>query len=571
MRHDLFISYSRKDQTWIEPIIQAFRSQGLSVWWDELVDEGRWGPAIESALNDAKRVVAFISRNVVAAERHFVEAEMLRAHSARKLIPIKIGEFTMPLHIEGIVIGEKMYFSPDFRHFVDSLGFRRICQVFGKGSNGPPVTTAQTGAEWLSSGPSLSEVAFATAIAVCESARIAVVTEFANDLERRLRMQLAPEDPAAAPRTMDDLFNSRSRQLEAVGALRYQETHGRYGFTYECVRFADAQRSTEFLMHVWDELDAIRSSVIDWLDHLTHTANADARQRIGLTIGALARTHFSSVYERLIGRWILDEHPATRDVADLALRVAVFDPTLKTAVERIVKDLSESRIVKELRAAVELACGYTGSQIEGLAIETLKRVGQSKHADFKVLAAMEDAINFMLRSAMEADDNSLLDLDKLIAELSKWVRSSKDGMHSRLPMYLFLYLMDRIPLAAPDTVDGLLSLRALTCLPDRKSDTAAVFDALLRDPGDNQNFSPRQGAQSILKKWQTDDARADLSDDDDPVLALGTAIYRICRSERDRNRLVFTLRRRYSKDQITGKEIVLIPDSSDEHQHGSRV
>jgi hypothetical protein len=59
--------------------------------------------------------------------------ERQRAFEADKLIPVKIGEFTMPLNIEGITIGRQMILVPDFDAFLTGGGFQCVCHVLGKG------------------------------------------------------------------------------------------------------------------------------------------------------------------------------------------------------------------------------------------------------------------------------------------------------------------------------------------------------------------------------------------------------------------------------------------------------
>ncbi|MCF4127618.1 toll/interleukin-1 receptor domain-containing protein [Methylobacterium sp. SyP6R] len=542
---NLFISYSRADQDQVRPIVETFERAGLSVWWDELIDPGRrWSDALEREIDAADYVIAFLSRNVFASDNSYVAVEIERAHKQDKLIPVKIGEFTMSIGIEGVIKDRQIILTPNFDSFVQGRGFLRVCRLLNRGTTIAQEPKTETASDWLETGPSLDDLSTAIAIAVAESAPLATVTPLARDLERRLGEVLGAQ--AGAEKALGTILASRTKRLAAVGAVRYPETHGRLGIEIECVRFADPHRAYDLLLHVWDEFDGLRPALIDWLGHLTHTVGADTRLRIGLMIGTLARNRFASVYDNLIRPWMLDEHPATRDVADIALSIAVFDATLRSAVSDLVRDLTGSRDQKHLRAAVELACGYTGSRIEGLSLDVLKRVAQSKHTNFKVLEVMRAAVEYLVQQSMATEDQSLFNFGKLIGQLADWACRPDDGTPQRLPIYLFLNLMELLPLTAPATVDGLLSLQALMEREDTRNATAAVFEAALRDGGSDA-FSPRESAQATLKNWQEEGAEAD---GPDPLLTLARAIYVACTTDRDRDRLVHTLRRRYTRTRL---------------------
>ena len=37
---DIFVSYSRSDRERVEPLVRALEGEGLSVWWDPLIEPG---------------------------------------------------------------------------------------------------------------------------------------------------------------------------------------------------------------------------------------------------------------------------------------------------------------------------------------------------------------------------------------------------------------------------------------------------------------------------------------------------------------------------------------------------
>jgi hypothetical protein len=552
---DIFISYSSLDRSSVRRVVDAFERTGITIWWDQMIQEGRWGSEIEDALDNSDRVIAFISKNVAYSERYYVPAEMQRAQNQKKLIPLKVGEFTVPLMIEGIIFGEQLTFIKDFDDFLNGPHFRRICDlVRGRPEASLPVTAIPEWG-WLETDQSVEKLSLATALAVAEGSPLAVVLEFSKEFERRLEAELVSRSVDHPQGDVLSFLSPRTTKLAAIGARRYTEKHARLGVDIECVRFDEPGRADETLARIWDEYDNIHAHLKSWLGHLSRTANQDARQRMGLTIGRLLRTHFASVHDALILPWIREEHGATRDVADMALAISVFDPALKDVIETIVGNFASSRDTTLLRAAVELACGYTGSQIKGLAIKTLKTVGESKHADFKVFDAMENSISFMVQGSLESDDNSLLNLDLLIGDLAEWAKQPTTKTPQRLPTFLFLSLMSRLPVRAPKSVSGRLSLEALTVNKTPRRATADVFNVALRDAGDS-GFSPRIKATAILKRWM--DAVGE-DDDTDPLLVLARDIYANAPTDRDRDRLAFALRARYEQQDLMADIVEALP------------
>jgi len=557
--YDLFISYSSKDKPAIEKIDSAFKQQELSVWRDDRIYEGSvWSDKIEQALAQSRRVIAFVSPNVIKAKYAFVMAEMQRAFEADKLIPIKIGEFTMPLNMEGITIGLQMILAPDFDTFLTGGGFQRICHVLGKSeapasSKNVPLSTSQ----WLENGPPLSGFSLAIAVSVTESASLATITDFAHDLENRIKStvqsdKIKKSNPAEA---FARLTTPLTKQLKNIKAKRYSEKHGRHGLTHECIRFEDPCRASELLNYVWNEYTELHRPVLDWLDHIAGTTDPDVRRRIGLMIGNLARSNFVSVFNRLIGKWMLDDNPAIRDVADMALSIAVFDPAVNTAVKNKIHELAKSNETECLRAAVEFACGHTGSRIQGFSIDILKRVAKSENTDFEVLSTMQEAIEFMLNTALTSDDNSLYDLNTLIVELSDWAQKPEDEIPQRLPMLLFLSLMQNLPLEEPEHVFGGLSLQALIAENKTREATADVFESALRDRGE-ESFCPRKEAQGILQAWQ-EEMKEKNSKNESQLLALAQTIYQKCKQTRDRERLVYTFKKSFTEEQLRAQVIYL--------------
>lgn len=547
---DLFISYSSLDRESIRPIVAAFEAIGLEVWWDQFIVEQRWSDHIEEAIAASRRVLAFISRNVNASPRYYVQAEMQRAQAARKLIPVKVGEFTMSLFIEGITLGEQTLYADDFNNFLTGAGFSTVCRLFGRHTQVEMPDRKASVEEWFAGGLTEEQMALAASIAVAESASLSAVMDLSKDLSRRLGAMMAALDTEAkGPKPISSILQSRTKRLQGVQAKLFSERHRRFGVDYECVRFEEPNRAQEVLGYLWDECDGIHPALFAWLDHLTHTANPDVRKRAALMLGVLARSRFASVFDTLFARWIMDDHPATRDVADMALAVTALEDSYKSTISEIVRDLSLSRNKTRLRAAVELACGYTGARIKGLAIKTLKTVARSDHTDFEVLEVMRNCIEFTLRESLGSDDSSLLDITQLVSDLSEWARAPDDETPSLLPIYLFLGFMSGLPVRPPHDGEGMLSLETITETEETCVPAALVFEAALRRVGDVETFSPTKVAVGILAKWIAEDE----GDDPDPLLDFAAHVYAACKSDRDKRRLAYALRQRYSPEELVSQ------------------
>ena len=85
----IFVSYSRKDQSLVAPLVDLIRSLGSRVFMDvkSIVPGDKWRPALTQALADASVVVVFWCEH--SASSHEVESEYMAAHNQNKaIIPV---------------------------------------------------------------------------------------------------------------------------------------------------------------------------------------------------------------------------------------------------------------------------------------------------------------------------------------------------------------------------------------------------------------------------------------------------------------------------------------------------
>lgn len=93
---DVFISYAAEDRDRVEALVFLLQEEGLSVWWDKLVDVGKsFDPVIEAALEGAKCVVVFWS--VYSIKSAWVKAEASEGLERQILIPVLLDPVRVPL------------------------------------------------------------------------------------------------------------------------------------------------------------------------------------------------------------------------------------------------------------------------------------------------------------------------------------------------------------------------------------------------------------------------------------------------------------------------------------------
>jgi hypothetical protein len=563
---DVFLSYSGADKEYAERFIAALAARGISVWWDQARrgDVTTWSEDIGGQLDAAGRVIALVTPNVIASQRPHVLAEMDIAYTQRKLIPIQIGVFRLPLNFLSLMIELNRRSFDDFDQLLTTEALDDICCALGEADR--VAAGASSVPRALGAGMTVERVSLAIAMAVFEEMSLTTITEAAAKLEARFKEQQGDSEVQKP-----DLFRLRSARLREIGAITYPLMHPRLGVALERARFAEAGTGFALFEYIWDEFDGLRDCVLAWLDELAGSSGPDVRAAVGLMIGAMARTRFASILEHVIAPWMMADTRATREVADLALRVALDAPGIGTAVQVQVQDWGRASTLPQIRAAIELACGYTGSRMPNLAISTLKIVAGSRAAGLDTLEVMREAIAFLADSNRNAADGSLFDLAQLVHDLCEWTGEDtprKDD--KRLPLFLFLELMRQLPIRAPKAVPGVLSLQAIAANPEMARPVARMFDRALRDSS-VVGFTARDHARQILK--QLGKRAGELAKrghlPDDPVLALAREIYAISVSERDRDRIAFAMRRYYSREQLENQSAA--PLIEDVHWSGGVI
>ena len=96
---DIFLSYNREDQARAKLFADAFKAQGLDVWWDTALTPGEaYDQVTEKALKTAKAVVVLWSSRSV--ESRWVRAEATLADRNKTLVPCMIEPCERPIMFE---------------------------------------------------------------------------------------------------------------------------------------------------------------------------------------------------------------------------------------------------------------------------------------------------------------------------------------------------------------------------------------------------------------------------------------------------------------------------------------
>ena len=95
----LFISYSRKDLSFVRQLVNDLKNAGFEVWYDVSGIRGgtRWRAEIESAVRNSQFAIVILSPDSIVSE--WVEREFLFASKLkRKIIPLYYRECELPLN-----------------------------------------------------------------------------------------------------------------------------------------------------------------------------------------------------------------------------------------------------------------------------------------------------------------------------------------------------------------------------------------------------------------------------------------------------------------------------------------
>jgi TIR domain-containing protein len=548
--HDLFVSYATPDREIVRRYVERFRRAGLRVWWDREIYEGRWDAEIETALNSARRILVFISKNAVESSYVFVEAK--RGRDGNKVIPIRIDNAPLKFAFDGLLALVQHWFLDDL---VDWESDPRLLRLIALCSSRPHLDSFEAQSDdplvqariWLDSVNDVDRIADALAVAVLESEACATVLAAAEPLRDDLRNRNSPDKPIAL--SIERITRGRDKMVKEIGAEIFRTQASRVKMAIECIRFCDERRAHALLYLAWESLDELRKPLMIWLNGLASRGDVDTRYRVAIAVGVLAQQSFPSVFDDLIRNWALSDKDAERQTADLALSIAALAPEVADAIGTVlIKDWSsENATVPQLRAAVELACGSTGFRLAPQAMSVLKRIAQRDHK--KLLTDARKAVTRLVATACTSEGDDLFDLTSFLAALADWAEKPGDrDVPSYVPTYLFLSALSKLPVSDTNGGPSLARLfdKRERIRPAEGARTVTVLEACGRAfKTALSRREDRKFAEDVLREWS--ESQKEMPFSPDPILALARSIFRLTTPHsRDRQRIEFIFRNFYS-------------------------
>lgn len=556
--HDLFISYASADLARVEPFVLLFQQHGLRVFLDRSdVGQGRWGGQIETALDGAKWVVAFLSR--AACESGYVFTEMDRARKAGKLVPVRLDNAPLKFEFEGLTALLQRIDVSQVADPLHSPQGRQLIQI----CEGSPTLLMpprdQRLEEWMLGDAVVPNMAYLLALSVFENEAHTRIQSMSDRLSARMKdLGMLPASPSGGAAML-----SKSQRLALLQAeICKHQPHG-LQLSMDCVRFQDENRATRILEVAWDELDHLHRPLIDWLSELA-AMERELGRFVALRVGLLAQKNFFSVLQEMILPWALDENPARRHVADLALAIAAMAPEVADAVAKVLADLSQRGTTPaDIEAALVFSCGHTGLRMPDVALQSLQGLARvvdsgrvSRQGRKELIAQAARAVQNLIRHVDRESEDDLFDLPRFLCEFSRWAADHQnDGHAADLPDALMLSALGaiRVGRAGKDGEPEMgLSLLKLFDGPNGQDVLQAIANALGRMLAQG---SLRQEATELLARWLREDMPdpaspkdvASMASPDEALLRLARALWACAPTQRDRDRIVFTFRHRYTE------------------------
>lgn len=360
------------------------------------------------------------------------------------------------------------------------------------------------------------------AFAVLSGTSYSVAAELGAGLTRLV-------DPGPTPAENDDTRQApfglrRSRILEATHAriVPGVEETGYGEFAVEQLSVDESIDRAAVLRFAWQEFDAVRGPLIEWLTDLGRNRSAAARERGAAAAGELSKIAFDEIHRRIIRVWALDHDWRTRQSAGVALGIAAWDTSSAPHALRVLHHWSRLDNNPRLQWTAAAAFGgWAGMRFPEVALEELRSILDSGPGAFhSVLAAIINLFEAGKTGSPEYHD-------VVLAALLKWSQERRTvGALAALSAFLRIASGSRTDASArSDRWPTLLSL----CHgdPGRFEAVAAMWRRTL-----NERLL-RQEALARLRRW-VEEA------DENPEMqeAVRRLVRNLCdQSERERQRL----------------------------------
>jgi hypothetical protein len=337
--------------------------------------------------------------------------------------------------------------------------------------------------EWFQSHPGVRERCLMTAIAVLNESSYQDVADAAERLgalvadaadgskdEEKEEPDAGPEPPPwrlASSRRLrvQDCCADLEASLEEliVGDTSFGQA------PVDLVRLEDPVLQPAVLEHVWREHDAVRTSLLDWLDELGREPVLDVSGRAAAAVGALWKHDFRYFYNRIVLPWARHAKPDVRWSAALALDVLAADADAAKRVQGLLHKWVENdaQSAEAWTAAATYGLGI-GQRYPTEALDDLLAVTRESQRSLWVVG----------RSLANLCD--LGHADRVLAAMTAWVEDREtEGLRDRA-LRVFLHAARADAASAPDDQRGWPALLLGGAqVPDGRDELAALWrDAL---------------------------------------------------------------------------------------------
>jgi hypothetical protein len=189
-----------------------------------------------------------------------------------------------------------------------------------------------------------------------------------------------------------------------------------------------------------------------------------------------------------------------------------------------------------LAGSAEFVSGYTGARLPALTLPLLKNLVQRAEREGtleEVIGTVRAAIARLVRYALQDEDESLWDLGSLLAGLAEWIRTPGKGENPQVPIHLFLYAIEGLPLLGTRTGDR-LSLAGLLASGGARGATVQALSVALQRP------AMRDRVRDIINEWIEERRRH--QGPPDPLQDLALALAADASTPRDQARIAYFFR-----------------------------
>ncbi len=347
-------------------------------------------------------------------------------------------------------------------------------------------------AEWFAAHDDIRDCCHMIAFAVLSGTSYPLAADLGAELTDRVKTQqmgtAASEEPGPGTFAL-----RRSRLLAATQARLvpgYEETpYGRAAV--EQVWVDDSIDRAAVLRFAWQEFDALRGPLLDWLRDLGAHPSAAARARGAAAVGELARLSFAEIDRAVIRGWAGDNEAPIRESAAVALGVPTWDAQAAPHVVGLLHHWTTLQNNPRLQWTAAAALGgYFGLRFPDVALRELRSLAAGP--DPRVSHRAARSVATLFEAGMWGSSDYF---DEVLSALVEW---SEDGRSpdAYIASMIFLALTSGSRFQPPSIGKRWPTLLWLAANDERRFDAVtelwrrALNDRLLR-----------QDALTRLRRW----------------------------------------------------------------------